>query len=377
MAIDPMVMGDIKLGVTANRVDIRDAIRDRLFSLQLSDGAGFESDQLDMVLIDDNPDEPIKVPPKGAEIEITLGYQLYYREMGLFVVDELELAGWPLALVIRARAAPFNNTKYGKTGLQSQKNRSWEKGTKLAVMLDTLAKEHGMKSAISASMAGIELPHFDQKEESDINFLLRIARKYDGIVKPAGGYLTITKKGESISASGAPLPRVKVVREDIVDFRWNSQARETSGTVIAYYKTTKKSARNELTIGEGEPVKRIGTNYPTKDMALAAAKALMAKNKRNEVTLNITLMGNPEIMAEMVMEIENVHEVLNGEWLVKTCRHRIGEDGYKTDVELEVPNKDEEPDVKERVLKAPKVGSKEDPNDDYNAGVISLPPLKK
>lgn len=373
MAIDPTLLGNIHLGVRANRNDIGEAIMARLFSMQISDGAGFESDQLDLVLVDDDPENPLQVPPRGAEIEIDLGYEKFYREMGMFVVDELELSGWPLALVIRARAAPFNGTKFGKKELQTQKNRSWEKGTKLATLLDTIAKEHGMESAISASMAGIELPHFDQKEESDINFLLRVARKYDGIVKPAGGKLTITKRGEGVSASGEPLPTVTLTRTDIVDFRWSDKSRESSGTVIAYYKTTKKSARNELTIGEGEPVKRIGTNYPSKDMALAAAKALLGKNQRSETTLNLTVIGSPEFMAEMILKIEGVHPQLDREWLVKTCRHRIGEQGYIVDVELELPNRDEAPNVKERVLKAPKVGAKPDINDDYNAGVITIP----
>lgn len=373
MAIDAALMGNIKLNVRANRQDIRDAVLNRLYSLQISDGAGFESDQLDMVLIDDDPENPLKVPPRGAEIEIDLGYERFYRNMGTFVVDELELTGYPLALVVRARSAPFNGTKFGKKELQTQKNRSWEKGTKLRVMLETIAKEHGMESGISASMAGIELPHFDQKEESDINFLLRVARKYDGVVKPAGGKITITKRGEGVSASGEPLPKITLTRTDIVDFRWSDKSREASGTVIAYYKATKKAARVELTVGSGEPVKRIGTNYPSKDMALAAAKALLGKNQRNETTLNVTLMGLPEMMAEMEVEIADVHEVLNRKWLVKTCTHRVGEQGYITDAELELPNREEAPDVKERALTSPKVGKPHDDNDDYNAGVITIP----
>lgn len=377
MVLDPSTAGSLKLGVTANKTDIRDAILQRLFSLQITDGAGFESDTLEMVLVDDDPDNPLKIPPKGAEIEITLGYEKFYREMGLFVVDDMEVSGWPMALVIRARAAPFEGTKYGKTQLQSQKNRSWEKGSTLEALLSTLAKEHGMKPAISASMAGIVLPHLDQKEESDINFLLRICRKYDGVVKPAGGSIAITKRGEAISASGAKLPEVTIVKTDIVDFRWSTQSREKAGTVISYYKVTKKAARMELKVGDGEPVKRIGTNYPTKQMALAAAKALLAKTQRNEVTLSLTVMGSTEFMAEMIVKIDSVHEVLDGDWLVKTCTHRIGDGGYMVDLELEKPNSGDDPAVSERQLESPKVGAIEESDDDYNAGVISLPPLKK
>ncbi len=376
MAIEPTTQGNIKLLVQANRQDISDVIMRRLFSLQLTDGAGFESDQVDMVLVDDDPAEPIQVPPRGAELQISLGYELNYRDMGTFVVDELELQGYPVALVIRGRAAPFNGTKFGKKELQSQKNRTWEAGMKLGTLVDTIAKEHGMEASVSASMAGIELPHFDQKEESDINFLLRVVRKYDGIIKPAGGKLVVTKKGEAKAPNGEPLPRITITPPDILDFRWSDKSREASGTVIAYYKTGKKAARNELTIGEGEPVKRIGTNYPTKDMALAAAKALLAKNQRSETTLSVTVMGQPEIMAEMIMDFQGVHEKVDREWLVKTARHRVGDDGYLTDVELELPNTEEVPDVKERVLKSPKVGKKkgDDPDDDYYGGVISIPP---
>lgn len=377
MAIDPSLLGGLKFGIKANREDIKEAVLTRLFSLQITDSVGFEADTLEMVLVDDDEDQPIKVPPKGAELEITLGYETYYRDMGLFVVDDLELAGWPLALVVRARAAPFEASKFGKKQFQTQKNRSWEKGTSLALLVDTIAKEHGMQSAVSASMAGIDLPHLDQKEESDINFLLRICRKYDGIVKPAGGYLTVTKRGEALSASGAKLPTVTLGRTDIVDFRWSTQSRDKAGTVIAYYKVSKKAARMELKVGDGEPVKRIGTNYPTKDMALAAAKALLAKTERTEVKLGLTVMGSPEFMSEMLINIQDVHEVVNGEWLVDVVRQRLGESGYLTDLEVIKPNSGEEPDVSERELKSPKVGSKDDPNDDYNGGVITLPPLKK
>jgi len=376
MAIDPTLLGGLIFKVEANRVDIRDAIRDRLYSLQISDGAGFESDLLEVVLIDDDPTAPLEMPPTGAEIEVTMGYELFSRKMGLFVVDELELAGWPLALVVRARAAPFDKTKYGKTDLQTQKNRSWEKGSTLAKLLETLAKEHGMEPAISASMAGIVLPHLDQREESDINFLLRVVRKYDGVVKPAGGYLTITKRGEGLSASGAELPTVTLTRTDISDFRLTQQKRDTAGTVIAYYKVSKKAARTEIKVGNGEPVKRIGTNYPTKEMALAAAKAEYNRRLRGESKLGLTLIGSPEFMAEMIVNITDVHPAINGEWLVETCRHRLGDSGYMVDLELQKPNSGEEPDVSERELKAPKVGHKEEDDGDGPGGVITLPPLK-
>lgn len=372
----PTLWGPPAFRLIANNNDLTDKIRGRLFSLQLTDEAGFDADMLEIVLVDDDPSRPIEVPPTGAELKLSLGYIEHLREMGLFVVDEIEVAGYPVALVIRGRAAPFETSKFGKKPMQDQKNRSWESGTKLKTMLETIAKEHEMEAAISASMAGITLPHFDQKEESDINFLMRIVRKFDGIVKPAGGYLTITKRGEGLSASGAELPRLTIRRDDVKSFRMTQQKRDSAGTVIANYKASKHAARMEVKVGTGDPVKRIGTNYNSRDLAVNAARTEYARRLRGQKVLNISIMGWPDVIAEMIVDVEQLHAAADGEWLTKSVTHRLSDGGYETDLVLEQPNSEEEPETTERVLVAPKVGSKESESDDDDgpAGVITLPP---
>lgn len=371
----PDRVGGLFFKLLANKQDLTEKVRQRLFSLQYTDGAGIESDMLEIVLVDDDPLKPIEVPPAGAELQLDLGYQLAHRDMGLFIVDEIEVAGYPCALVIRGRAAPFTESKMGKNAMQTQKNRSWEKGYSLQKMLETIAKEHGLEPKISPSMAGIQLPHIDQKEESDLNFLLRICRKYDAVLKPGGGKLIITKRGEALSASGEKLPTVTINREDVVSFRMSQKKRDSAGTVISYYKPSKKAARHEVKVGNGEPVKRIGTLYPSKDMAVEAAKAEWNSRQRDETELNITLMGWPDLMAEMIAEVKGVHAAADGSWLVKTCAHRVGDGGYTVDLTMELPNAEKPPEVTERELKSPKVGKKDDGlDDDGPAGVITLPP---
>lgn len=372
----PDTAGGLYYQLIANKEDLTDKVRKRLFSLQYTDGAGVESDVMEMVLVDDDPNQPIEVPATGAEIQLALGYQLNHRDMGLFIVDEIEVAGYPCAMVIRGRAAPFTESKMGKNAMQTQKNRSWEKGYSLQKMLETIAGEHGLEPKISPSMAGIQLPHMDQKEESDLNFLLRICRKYDAVLKPGGGKLIITKRGEGVSASGEQLPTITIRRQDVVSFRVSQKKRDSAGTVISYYKPSKKAARYEVKVGNGEPVKRIGTLYPSKDMAVEAAKAEWNSRQRDETELNITVMGWPELMAEMIAEVTEVHAAADGKWLIKTCVHRVNDGGYTCDLTMELPNKDKPPEVTERELKSPKVGKKDDGglDDDGPAGVITLPP---
>ncbi|USI86870.1 hypothetical protein LZ086_00110 [Acinetobacter johnsonii] len=54
-----------------------------------------------------------------------------------------------------------------------------------------IAREHGLEPIVSKSVSALKLPHFDQSDESDLNFLLRIAKRYDAVCKPAGGKLLL------------------------------------------------------------------------------------------------------------------------------------------------------------------------------------------
>lgn len=111
--------------ITANGADLESFLATRLKGISVTDTAGFESDVLEIELSDHDGAAPIALPSTGAELEVWLGYRpAGLRRMGLFVVDEIELAGWPGCMTIRGRAAPFEATARGKTDLQTQKTRA-------------------------------------------------------------------------------------------------------------------------------------------------------------------------------------------------------------------------------------------------------------
>lgn len=331
--------------IVANGDDITAIIAERLIELTLTDAVGIESDLLEIELADDQPDNPVQMPATGAELELFLGYDGVTQRMGLFICDEVELSGWPGKMNIRARAATYDKSKGGKTDLQTQKSRSWEKGTRLGDMLKKIASEHGMESVISASVASIPLPHIDQADESDLNLLTRISRKYDAIVKPSGGKLVITKRGEGKTASGEDLPTISLSASDCTAFRLVSQRRENAGMVIATWHITKHSRRIEAKVGEGEPVYRIKQYFPTEEMAIAAAKAELAKRKRNQVTVAVTLPGDATLAAECKLNLLGFRDGINGEWLISRVMHSMTQGGYSCDVEATKENEEVTPDV--------------------------------
>ena len=331
----------------ANSTDITALIRERLISLRFTDEAGLQSDALEISLADDDPDEPIAMPPTGAELELFLGYDGKADRMGLFVVDEIELEGWPGVMTIRAHAAPFDQSKGGKNTLQSQKTRSWAKDTKLGDLVKKIAKEHRLEPAVSASLATIPLPHMDQSDESDMHFLVRVARKYDAVVKPASGKLVIAKRGETKSVSGQQLPTITLKPADVKGWRVTQAKRENSGMVVAYYHQTKKAKRTEVKVGAGEPVTRLRMHYPTQAMAKAAAQAELDKRSRGEVTLSVDVIGRTDLMAEAPLTTAGFRDGVNGNWIITRVEHELTNDGYVCSIDAETPNSKETANIEE------------------------------
>ncbi len=332
--------------LVANSADVTATIIDRFVSLTLTDESGMESDMLEITLSDHDPFNPLKIPEHGAELELYLGYDGIFQRMGLFVYDEVELGGWPGEMIIRARSAIYAKSKHGKTSLQSQKTRSWPVSTKLGDLVAKIAKEHNMTSAVAASLKMIPLPHIDQSDESDLHLLVRLAKKYDGIVKPADGKIVLAKRGESKSVGGTALKQISIIPADCMSYRMTISKRETAGQVVAYYHAVKEAKRHEVSVGSGEPVRRLKSYYPTQEMALAAARAELQRRQRGQQTVAINIIGSPAVLAEAPLTLAGFRPNIDGEWLITRVTHRLDKStGYTCDVEAEKPNSNNNADV--------------------------------
>ncbi len=327
-----------KFLISADAQDVTAAIASSLVSLRLTDEAGLQADMLEIVLADTDDAAPIPLPRTGAELELFLGYDDETARMGLFICDEVEFSGPPDRMTIRARAATYEGTAGGKTSLQSQKTKSWKDGTKLADMAAKIAKDNNLELSIAASMKKIVLPHLSQTAESDISFLARVLKTYDGVVKPSGGKLVIIKRGESKTASGDKLPTVIVDKTNVTNYHLNIARREKPGTVVAFWHSTTKSRRVQITVGLGDPVQQLRHHYPNEAAAKAAAQSALDKKKRGSRKINLTVPGATNIIAEALLVLTGFRDEINGEWLISRVEHDLdGKGGYSCHIDAEKP----------------------------------------
>lgn len=333
--------------LTANTNDITAAVKDRFVSLKLKDETGNTSDELTITLADHDPTSPIAIPPTGASLALSLGYtDTGITAMGNYIVDEISLEGPPDHLIITARAAAFDQGNDGAYHLQTQKVRSWKAGVTIGAMVAKIAKEHGMTSAVDSTLSSVALPHVDQQDESDLNMLLRLAKKYDAVVKPNGGQLVFAKRGQFKSVSGQTIPAITIDKSDCTTYGYHQQKRESAGTVVAYYHAVKQAKRHLVTVGTGEPVRRIKQYFQTQDEAKAAAQAELAKRSRAMQTFHITMPGRPDVAAEGKVTLTGFHPDVPTTWIIKTVEHDLdASPGYSCSIELEQPDASAQNDV--------------------------------
>lgn len=312
-------------------LDLTALIAPRMTSLSISDVAGSVADTMTMSL--ENADERLEAPGIGAELDVWLGYDGKGSAMGRFVVDEVGCEGPPCQVTVRARGAPFMESRsYGS--LQTQKTRSFENLT-LGALATQIAGEHKLEAVIGATIAGKALPHLDQTNESDIHLLLRLARDMDLTVKPAAGRLIVLPAGEGVSASGAPIPPVTIRRQGVESYRLGNVRRTKFGKVTAYWRDTAAGQDVAVTVGDAEPERRIRHVFATAAEAADAANAMLSTYARGSGTVEITTAGDPAVVAEGRLILAGFPLGIDGTWRVKRVEHKLDAGGYRMTVEGE------------------------------------------
>lgn len=302
--------------VVANGNDISSVIYQLFESITVTDKTGIESDSCEISLIDD-PTNPIEMPVKGAELKVSMGYDGELQNMGLFIVDEVELSGPPDKMIIRCRAAVQTESKTGKTSLQTQKSRVWDKDITVEGVVLKIATEHNLEHLVSDSLKSVKLPQITQSDESDLSFLMRLSKRYDAVCKPAGGKLLFVKRGE------IDLGKVELTRYQVSNWTMTSSSRDSAGTVITYWHEKNKAKKIEMKLGEGEPVRRLRHTYLDEKSARAAAQSALDSSKRNEVKVSIELPGDPLLSAEAKLSLSSFRSGIDGDWLIDSVTHAI------------------------------------------------------
>ena len=332
--------------IEAENQDITARIAARLVSLSITDNSGDQADTLRLTL--ENADGRLILPDPGAVLRVWLGGVGYpLRDMGLYSLDEVRESGPPSQVTLTAKAAAFagGSAAADYTPLQTKKTRSWEAGTTVAAMVQTMAQEAKLTPVVTTTAAALVLPHIDQTEESDLNLLQRIADANDSWAKPAFGKLIFAhaedvRKPATATASTAP---VSVSKEDVSTYEFTRKARQHFETVIAVWRDIEGARDVEERIGpESGPTERISGLFPDADSARKAAASRLEDLQRAGTTFNLTMPAPATLpfYAEGSITAAGFSEKINGAWKLSTVEWNLNDSGMVVALKAEVATED-------------------------------------
>ncbi|HFE2889335.1 hypothetical protein SB5531_02503 [Klebsiella variicola] len=323
----------------------------RIISLELTDNRGFEADDLTIAI--DDSDGLIELPPRGAELSVSLGWQgepLVYK--GVYTVDEVAHSGPPDRLEITARSADFRDE------FNVKREVSWHDVT-VERIVSAIARRYKLTPVISEQLMSAEIDHADQTQESDMSFLTRMADLLGAIATVKNGCLLFILPGGGVSANGKALPEFAITRSSGDRHSFRIADRDAYTGVQAYWldlefgkkkkvtvkarkkKTQKKprsSAREgDYIAGEDGNVFVLRTTYASETAAQRAAAAKWQQLKRGAAEFNMTLArGRADLYPEMHGTVSGFKADINDQdWIIAKATHSIDDGGFKTQLELE------------------------------------------
>lgn len=315
--------------------DLTARFRPRLIDLTLSEARENEADQLDISL--DDSDGQLAIPTKGAKLALSLGWRDGDMiDKGTFIVDEIEHAGAPDTITLRARSAEFHSPA------RTKKSRSFHQQS-LATILGTIASDNHLSLRISKGLKDTQIDHIDQTNESDLHLINRLGKMFDAVATIKKDRLLFLNINEGKTAQGDALPKLTIKRADGDKHRYHSASRDAySGVRAQWHDASDNKEKSEL-VGSDTNPKRMRHLYANQANAERAAKAEWQRLQRGEATLQFECaLARPDIAPMMAIQFTDLKAPIGEmEWLITKVTHRLLSSGFTTAIEAESKHADQ------------------------------------
>lgn len=313
-----------KWSINIGGMDVTGRFEDKLLSLEVQDNEGTDSDSCTITV--DDRDGKLPIPPTGDPILIYMGLSKL-MPMGKFTVNEITLTGFPRQMTITGKSMDV------KSELKEQRHQAYNDKT-VKDIVSEIAKRHGLGSLVIGDLAKFKYTSMPQTGESDMNFLTRLAKTHDAISTIKNGKIIFSKKG------AIDLGTIKILGANVKDYSCNIPDRpshkESQG---AFWDPKKVSREIEKQSGSGKKaIHQLGKYFSDgKKEAKEAANSKADELERSEKTIDLTVIGDPSIMAEMKVKVVGLRASVDGLYRIKNASHLIDSSGYQTQIQGELP----------------------------------------
>lgn len=302
--------------LTYEGVDISRDLAELLGTLTYTDRLHAQSPDLEIAV--ENRDRRWMdkwLPAKGDEALLVLGYEGELElDCGRFEFDDADFAGPPDRVTLGFLATDVT------ADLRTERTEPYEKTTLRAIAED-IAKRHNLE--LVGEVPEVKIDRATQNEETDLQFITKLAEEYDLVVKVENRKL-IFYSWDELDAR----PIIATLTDaDIKSYRipWKSDSVYKQATLTYQDPKTKK----EITHTEVDPEIEVGDTLKVNDrvesqaQAIEKCKAALKKANRKQVEPSIDLVeGVSWAIAGANVEV-NGYGLFSGKYQITEAKHTM------------------------------------------------------
>jgi phage protein D len=221
--------------------------------------------------------------------------------------------------------------------MTAPKSFSWHEYL-LQDIVFAIATLNGFDQAmVDKSLQGIFIKHLDQSNESDIALLQRLAQDLGAFIKAVDNVLIFSHRRRAVSVTGKPMPQTNLTRQDITSYNMTIAERGKYGKVIAKWHDFTSGEEMKVEAGQDEPAFTIRHTFANKQRAKLAVNARLEEFTHGSQSLELAIIGNPNITAESLVNLQGLSHKINGKWVVMSITHDFTNSGYTCDLSCQKP----------------------------------------
>jgi phage protein D len=269
-------------------------------------------------------------PEKGDTLRLLIGYNDREAKLdtGIFQIDNINFSGPPDQIDIRALSTGITRA------LRTANNKAFENQT-LKQVAGYFCKKNGWQLIDSdGKLNNVMISRKTQANKTDLAFLSEIAKEY--------GFIFSIKGDKMVFMEHSTLDRIpgiiRIGRDNIERY---SLTNKTHGTYAAatVKEIDRKTGKVIQSTVEGDSdstdiLNQSGGAVTSPSQANAYAAGGLGESNRKQQTGNISLPGNPLLVAGINFDLEGFGKA-SGKYHIAKSTHTVSPAGYTTSIDIE------------------------------------------
>lgn len=329
----PVTMPDFIIGY--EKKDITLAIKPYLISISYTDYLGEQSDELS-VSFEDTDGRWLRnwYPEQGDLLSFSLGDQFTgLVNLGNFEIADIDYAFKPNVITLKALSTGITSAS------RTLQPKAYEKTT-LEKIVQTVAAR--LQLVVKNPIAKLEIERITQYQESDVEFLARLAKQFGYTFKIVDKTLAFIANTELTAQE----PVMELLPEDIESASFRDQIKGVPNEVVASgYDPKAKQVRTVKRKGQplrpqskqgasGDQLKIVANKGESHQQLAARADAALADARKCQVTGSLGLFGNVKLVAGQIIRLRGYGK-MSGNYQIKQASHNLSRSsGYVTSLEI-------------------------------------------